>query len=115
LANGKDAVSLHRNRFLALDGGKLSIGRHAGVHIGVHKNDVGLGLGVGRGGAGLPDTHGSENENKHSPSETRLACHTHSPTPASVSMVSRMRLRPSSRPLESNHSCSVCAPPPDPP
>ena len=39
----------------------------------------------------------------------------HSPTPASAIIVSKIRFNPNSRPLESNHSCKVCAPPPDPP
>src|ERR1043166_5307719 len=30
-------------------------------------------------------------------------------------MVSKIRFNANSRPLESNHSCKVCAPPPDPP
>src|SRR4029077_1198262 len=106
-ADGKDAVSLHRNGFLPLDGSELSIGGHARVDVGVNKNDIGLGPGVGCGSAGLPHTRGRENANEHNASQTRLACQTHSPTPASASMVSRMRFSPSSRPLESNHSCSV--------
>src|SRR5581483_2545916 len=36
-------------------------------------------------------------------------------TPASVNALSRIRLSPTSRALVSNHSCSVCAPPPAPP
>src|SRR5262249_2670567 len=39
----------------------------------------------------------------------------HALTPERASKVRSMRLSPSSRPPQSNHSCSVCAPPPEPP
>jgi hypothetical protein len=39
----------------------------------------------------------------------------HGAIPARPSRVSSIRLRPSSRPLQSNHSCKVWAPPPVPP
>src|SRR5215471_8094701 len=95
LADGEDAVSLHRNRFFTINRSEGSVSRNAGVDVGMHEDDVGLRLGVGGRGGVLPPTGCRKKRNKHSPPQTCLACQTHSPTPASVSMVSRIRLRPS--------------------
>src|SRR5207245_6649839 len=59
-------------------------------------------------------THGNHVQQERANPERAYVC-LHSPAPASASRVSRIRLSPSSRPLQSNHSCRVWAPPPEPP
>src|SRR5579872_6400439 len=114
LAYGEDAVSTNGDGFFTLDVTERCIGGHAGVNVGVKKNDVGFRLCIrSPESASLPHAHSRTTQQR--------SCHyqdarsRHSPTPASASMVSKIRFSPSSRPLESNHSCNVCAPPPDPP
>src|SRR5581483_3453644 len=86
------------------------------VDIAVDKDDVGRLLLVddGVGAQGDDDCNQEEIECWQERGCTRSKCTDHS-TPASVSMVSRTRLSPRSRPAGSYHSCSVCAPPPVPP
>src|SRR5580704_7914781 len=48
-ADGLDAVAANGNGFLAVDGGERSVVGHAGVDVGVGKDDVGAGASVLRG------------------------------------------------------------------
>src|SRR6185369_17418797 len=91
----------HGHGVHTLDGMKRR-GIHAGVNVPVEKNDVGPGLTWQR----LGPSHRQQEDRRGE---------LHNATPARPIRVSRMRLRPSSRPLQSNHSCKVCAPPPVPP
>src|SRR3981081_4189464 len=116
LADSLDAVAAHGNCLFAEDRAKLRIRRHAGVNIRVQIDNVGLGAGnlCAAGHRSLrPRGYGTQDcEGRETPH------HSSTPTPAppaSASRISRIPFSPSSRPLESNHSCKVCAPPPDPP
>src|SRR5450631_2251727 len=117
LPDGLNAVAAHGNCFLAQNRTERRIGGHAGIHVGVREDEVGLGLGVGRGRSGLlrETLRRTQNGTQHGTPQTHPQSKHHSPTPASAIIVSKIRFRPNSRPLESNHSCNVCAPPPDPP
>src|SRR5260221_6713815 len=76
-----------------------------GIDVAVREDDVGLGL-VRR----VLCRHA------HDQAQSEDQCSSHySPIPASASIVSSMRFSPMSLPLQSNHSCNVCAPPPEPP
>src|SRR5579863_6851075 len=115
LSDRLDAVAANRNGFFAKDGTESAVGRHSRIDIAVDEYDVGLRLGVGRWCGVL--THAGRDANDATKDCTKACLHgqIHSPTPASASMVSRIRFNASSRPLQSNHSCKVCAPPPEPP
>ena len=107
-------ISQYRNRFLAQDRTERSIRRSSGINISVNVDNVGLG--PRHQSLQLRILRKREYRNSHRSRHQKLreALH-YSPTPASVSSVNKIRFNPSSRPLESNHSCKVCAPPPDPP
>ena len=47
LAHGLNAIATHRNRFFAQHRTERSICGHAGIDVGVHKNDVGPRAGIG--------------------------------------------------------------------
>ena len=113
-ADGFNSSIAHRHGFRALDSMKRR-GVYAGIDVRVEKNDVGPGL---RGQALRRSCRDhrkrSHHYRAHGPEES-IRGQLHKATPARPIRVSRMRLRPSSRPLQSNHSCKVCAPPPVPP
>src|SRR5580658_3334743 len=127
LAHCLNAIAAHRNRFFTQNRAEGRVVRHAGINVCVHENNVGLRLDFGRstGGSVLGQARDCDRTQQnrqtpaayfsHQPHQGPSCAQPHSPTPASASMVSKMRFSPSSRPLESNHSCKVCAPPPDPP
>src|SRR6185369_4210072 len=103
--NSNDPISADRNCLFTLDAAERGAHRHSGVHIAVDIDGIRLRL----------------RSSNLGPRQTRCAqhqcrnLHFHSPTPDSARSVSRIRFNPSSRPLQSNHSCSVWAPPPEPP
>src|SRR5215470_1109599 len=105
IANREYAISAHRDRLGALNRAEPRGHHDARIHISVHEDDIGLGL----GGLLLRIHHTDCSQ------QSDRRSNVHSPTPASASIVSRILFKPSSRPLQSNHSCNVCAPPPEPP
>src|SRR2546423_5444914 len=116
-ANRLNTVAAYRNSLHAQNRAERRISGHARINIRVHENDVRLRRGrssCSRSGTLRCTWHAHGSEQTYGNYETPVPSH-HSPTPASANMVSNMRFNPNSRPLESNHSCKVCAPPPDPP
>src|SRR5713226_4663936 len=100
-----DAITPDSHRFRPLDFVKRRYHCDSGVNVAVEKNDVGFRFCL----LLLRQSHGNCAQHEDRCSQV------HPLTPASASRVSRMRLSPSSRPLQSNHSCRVWAPPPRPP
>ena len=108
LPNGDDTVAEDRQRLRAL--ARTQRRRridHSGIDVAVGEDQVRFRLLCGLRG----HARGHGQQKNRSDSHHRH----YSPTPDRVSMVSRMRLSPRSRPLQSNHSCNVWAPPPEPP
>src|SRR2546425_3798735 len=103
--HGLDATAAESHRFGALDLLKRRHDCDSGVNVSVEKNRVSFRVCL----LLLRLSHGNRAQQEDGGSQV------HPLTPARVSRVSRMRLSPSSRPLQSNHSCRVWAPPPRPP
>src|SRR2546427_3625061 len=101
----ENAITPNRDCFGAFSRDHRCRVHNSGINIPVRENDVGPGL-LGR----VLPRHARRNDENQDQSSSH-----YSPLPASASIVSRMRFRPRSLPLQSNHSCNVCAPPPDPP
>src|SRR5262249_6077310 len=99
-ADRSDAIARHCDRLcaFALEGAPA---REAGIDVSVQKNLV-----------CFPRRFVS---NQNGGAQQKQAHSNHPQPPASTSNISRMRFSPVSRPLHSNHSCSVWAPPPKPP
>src|SRR5579862_2074154 len=97
LADGLNAVPAHGHGFGALDGLEGRHDGHTGIDVSVREDDIGLRL-----HRLLLRLHAKGAQQD----ESNCKLH-YSPTPASASSVSNIRLSPSSRPLQSNHSCKV--------
>ena len=97
LADGQDAIAAHSDGLRAPAGSERRCIRHAGVDISVDEDDIRLRAWV----LILRLQHGKCGQQEQKRSDV------HAPTPAKASKVRRIRFRPSSRPLQSNHSCKV--------
>src|SRR3981189_1896356 len=103
----------HGENTIAADGDRLGpcpCNQRRGVY------DSGKDVSVGKDHVGFRLLRRSLCQTARSQTQDYDQCSSHySPLPASASIVSRMRFSPRSLPLQSNHSCNVCAPPPEPP
>src|SRR5882672_10667275 len=104
-SHGEDSIAANGNRL-----GPCPCHKGRGVH------DPGKDIPVGKDHVGLRLLRSILCQTARSQTQDHDQCSSHySPLPASASIVSSMRFSPRSLPWQSNHSCNVWAPPPEPP
>src|SRR5258708_3735610 len=105
-ADRKNAFAAYRQGLGALNLVERRGSGHAGVNVGMKINRVSF------NGRRCLGTHAGREKNRRD-QETKLGHHL--AAPARARTISKMRCRPKSLPVVSNHSWSVWAPPPAPP